>query len=158
MSYIGATSSNPGCVFCTALAGGDDRKSLVLVRRQHAFLILNLYPYAPGHLMAVLNRHVGAVTEASPQEVAGVMELVGLATTILAAEYRAEGFNVGLNQGRVAGAGVLDHLHVHLVPRWNGDTNFMTVIGNVRVLPEDLGATARRLRPIFERLARSDDL
>jgi ATP adenylyltransferase len=146
MSYIGATSSNPGCVFCTALAGGDDRKSLVLVRRLHAFLILNLYPYAPGHLMAVLNRHVGAVTEASPQEVAGVMELVGLATTILAAEYRAEGFNVGMNQGRVAGAGILDHLHVHVVPRWTGDTNFMSVVGDTRVHPESLEASYDRLK------------
>jgi ATP adenylyltransferase len=146
MSYIGATSSNPGCVFCTALAGGDDRKSLVLVRRLHAFLILNLYPYAPGHLMAVLNRHVGAVIEASPQEVAGVMELVGLATTILAAEYRAEGFNVGLNQGRVAGAGVVDHLHVHVVPRWTGDTNFMSVVGDTRVHPESLEASYDRLK------------
>jgi ATP adenylyltransferase len=146
MSYIGATSSTPGCVFCAALAGGDDRKSLVLLRRPNAFLILNLYPYAPGHLMAVLNRHVGAVTEASHEEVAGVMELVGLATTILAAEYRAEGFNVGLNQGRVAGAGVLDHLHIHVVPRWNGDTNFMSVVGDTRVHPESLEASYDRLK------------
>jgi ATP adenylyltransferase len=146
MSYIGATSSNPGCVFCTALSGGDDRRSLVLLRRPQAFLILNLYPYAPGHLMAVLNRHVGALTEASPEEIAGAMELVRLATTILAAEYRAEGFNVGLNLGRVAGAGVLDHLHVHVVPRWNGDTNFMPVLGDTRVHPESLQSSYDRLK------------
>jgi ATP adenylyltransferase len=146
MSYIGATSSNTGCVFCTALAGRDDRKSLILLRRPHAFLILNLYPYAPGHLMAVLNRHVGTLTEASPEEVGGVMDLAGLATTILAAEYRAEGFNMGLNQGRVAGAGILDHLHVHVVPRWNGDTNFMSVVGDTRVHPESLEASYARLK------------
>jgi len=147
MSYIGAATNAPiGCVFCTALAGRDDRTSLVLVRRPRAFLILNLYPYAPGHLMAVLNRHVGTLNEASPEEVAGAMELVGLATSILAAEYRAEGFNVGLNQGRVAGAGVLDHLHFHVVPRWGGDTNFMPVVGDTRVHPESLEASYDRLK------------
>ena len=147
MSYIGAATNAPsGCVFCSALAGRDDRTSLVLVRRARAFLILNLYPYAPGHLMAVVNRHVGTLNEATAEEIAGAMELVGLATAMLTAEYRAEGFNVGLNQGRVAGAGILDHLHVHVVPRWTGDANFMPILGEVRVLPEALDVTWERLR------------
>ena len=141
MTYIGASKTPSGCVFCEALSGSDDRKSLVLVRRDRAFLILNLYPYAPGHLMAVVNRHVGTVAEAAPDEIAGAVELVTLATQILTAEYRAEGFNVGLNQGRVAGAGIADHLHLHIVPRWNGDTNFIPVVGDVRVIPEALEAT-----------------
>src|SRR5262249_60122156 len=105
------------------------------------FLILNLFPYAPGHLMAVVNRHVGTLADATPDEIAAAVELVTLATRILATEYRAEGFNVGLNQGRVAGAGVVDHLHLHIVPRWHCDTNFIPVIGDVRVMPEALEAT-----------------
>lgn len=146
MSYIGAPKGSGGCVFCDALSGSDDRKSLVLVRRPHAFLILNLYPYAPGHLMAVINRHVGTLVEATADELTGAMELMTLATSLLTAEYQAEGFNVGLNQGRVAGAGVLDHLHVHVVPRWYGDTNFMSVVADTRVHPESLEASYDRLK------------
>jgi len=146
MTYIGASKTPNGCVFCEALSGSDDRKSLVLARRDRAFLILNLYPYAPGHLMAVVNRHVGTLAEAAPDEIAGAVGLVTLATRILTAEYRAEGFNVGLNQGRVAGAGIADHLHMHIVPRWNGDTNFIPVVGDVRVIPEALEATYDRLK------------
>src|SRR5262249_53682598 len=103
MSYITAAKTSGGCVFCEALSGSDDRKSLLLPRGADAFLILNRYPYAAGHLMAVVNRHVGALPEATPGELAGAMELVTLAITILTAEYRPEGFNVGLNQGRIAG-------------------------------------------------------
>ena len=98
MSYVGASKTPSGCVFCEALSGSDDRKSLVLARRDRAFLILNLFPYAPGHLMAVVNRHVGTLADAASDEIAAAVELVTLATRILTAEYRAEGFNVGLNQ------------------------------------------------------------
>ena len=157
MAYVGATSppksDPPGCIFCTALAGSDDAAALVLARGPHAFLILNAYPYAPAHLMAVLNRHIGLVREARPDEMADAMRLVGTATAVLAEEYRAEGFNIGLNQGRVAGAGIADHLHVHVVPRWNGDHNFVSVLGDIRVLPESLEATYVRLRPRFARTA-----
>jgi ATP adenylyltransferase len=155
MAYVGAAappaSSPPGCVFCAALAGCDDAASLILTRGAHAFLILNAYPYSPAHLMAVLNRHVGGLGEARPEELADAMRLVSVATAALEEEYRAEGFNVGLNQGRVAGAGVEGHLHVHVVPRWSGDHNFASVLGDVRVLPESLPATYARLHP---RLAR----
>jgi len=134
-------------VFCHALGGTDDATSLVLVRGSLAFLILNAYPYTPGHLMAVVNRHVGALQDARPDEIADAMRLVSLATTALTEEYRAEGFNIGLNQGRAAGAGIEGHLHVHVVPRWNGDHNFVSVLGDVRVLPESLAATYARLHP-----------
>ena len=146
MTYITAAKSSGGCVFCEALAGSDDRQSLVLARGPQAFLILNRYPYAAGHLMAVINRHVGTLPEASPDELAGAMELVTLAISLLAAEYRPEGFNVGLNQGRIAGAGIVDHLHLHVVPRWSGDNSFIAVVGDTRVLPEDLETTYDRLK------------
>jgi ATP adenylyltransferase len=146
MTYITAAKTSGGCVFCEALSGSDDRKSLLLARRSKAFLILNRYPYAAGHLMAVVNRHVGTLPETAPDEVVGAMELVTLAISILSAEYRPEGFNVGLNQGRIAGAGIVDHLHVHVVPRWGGDNSFISVVGDTRVLPEDLETTYDRLK------------
>ena len=146
MSYIStAGSPEAGCVFCAALAIGDDRRALILQRGTHAFLILNAFPYASGHLMAVITRHVGTIEAATAGELAEAMALVQSATRALDAAYHPDGFNVGLNQGRVAGAGVLGHLHLHLVPRWNGDTNFMPVIGDTRVLPESLETTYDRL-------------
>jgi ATP adenylyltransferase len=146
MAWIAGSRSAAGCVFCTARDGSDDRASLVLFRGAHAFLILNAYPYAPGHLMAVTNRHVAAIGDARPEELTDAMTLVQRAVAALSVEYRAEGFNVGLNQGRVAGAGIEDHLHVHVVPRWGGDHNFATVVADTRVLPEDLATTWQRLR------------
>ena len=146
MAWIGGSRPAAGCVFCTARDGVDDRAALVLLRGAHAFLILNAYPYAPGHLMAVTNRHVAAVGEAQPEELTDAMTLVQRGVAALTLEYRAEGFNVGLNQGRAAGAGIEDHLHVHVVPRWGGDHNFLTVVGDTRVLPEELTTTWDRLR------------
>jgi ATP adenylyltransferase len=108
--------------------------------------MLNAYPYAPGHLMAVINSHVGAIERADPAELMEVLGLVRGATAALTAEYAAAGFNIGVNQGQVAGAGAPDHLHVHVVPRWPGDFNFMPVLGSVRVLPETLEQTWERLR------------
>jgi ATP adenylyltransferase len=142
----GVPAPSESCIFCEAVQAADDRRWLVVHRSDHAYLILNTYPYAPGHVMAVLNRHVGSLAEADAQELADVMREVQRATAALAREYRAEGFNVGLNQGRVAGAGIEGHLHVHVVPRWNGDANFMTVLAETRVLPEALDATWERLR------------
>jgi ATP adenylyltransferase len=146
MSYITSARTPGGCVFCDALAGSDDRTSLLLTRGAQAFLILNRYPYAAGHLMAVVNRHVGTLLETRSEEVSAAMELVALGMSILSAEYRPEGFNVGLNQGRVAGAGIVDHLHIHAVPRWNGDNSFIAVVGDTRVLPETLETTYDRLK------------
>jgi ATP adenylyltransferase len=146
MAWIGAAKAPAGCVFCSARDGDDDRTTYLLERSDHAYLILNAYPYAPGHLMAVVNRHVGTVGDAQTDELADMMRLVRRGVRALTAEYRAEGFNVGMNQGRAAGAGIEDHLHIHVVPRWNGDSNFVTVVGDTRVLPETLDTTWVRLR------------
>src|SRR5262245_12083816 len=154
LTYVTGTASAPGCIFCEA----DDSPSqndLVLVRARTSYVILNLYPYNNGHLMVVPNRHVASLGASSPEELAELMQLTRDAEVALTEAYQPQGINVGINLGRAAGAGVVDHLHIHLVPRWNGDTNFMSVVGNVRVLPEELGATAARLRPIFERLRTS---
>ncbi len=146
MAWIGASRAPAGCVFCSALESRDDGTTYLLERSDHAFLILNAYPYATGHLMAVVNRHVGMLGQAQTPELADMMRLVQRAVDALTAEYRAEGFNVGMNQGRAAGAGIEDHLHMHVVPRWNGDSNFVSVLGDTRVLPETLETTWERLR------------
>lgn len=152
MSYVStAGDAEAACVFCAALGAGDDRRALILHRGKLAFLVLNAFPYASGHLMAVVTRHVGTIEAATPEELAEAMTLIQTATRALDATYRPDGFNVGLNQGRVAGAGVLGHLHVHLVPRWGGDTNFMPVIGETRVLPEALETTYDRLTAALSR-------
>jgi ATP adenylyltransferase len=151
LPYVSGAGAADGCIFCTALARGAD-EPLLLFRGRTCFVILNLYPYNNGHLMVVPNRHVATLADTEPGELAELMALTRHAEIALTEAYRAHGLNVGMNLGRPAGAGVADHLHVHVVPRWNGDTNFMSVVGNVRVLPEELDATAARLRPIFERL------
>jgi ATP adenylyltransferase len=145
MAYVGGAPT-AGCVFCAALASSDDRANFVLARSTHAFLILNAFPYVSGHMMAVVNRHVGPLVATEEAELADAMRLVKQAVTALTDEYHAQGFNVGINQGRVAGAGIEEHLHIHVVPRWNGDANFMSVLGEVRVLPESLDRTWERLR------------
>jgi ATP adenylyltransferase len=142
-------------VFCHA-RGLDEAAELVLYRGETCFVILNLYPYNNGHLMVVPNRHVATLADSTPDELSELMVLTRRAEIALTEAYRPQGLNVGMNLGRPAGAGVVDHLHVHLVPRWTGDTNFMSVVGEVRVLPEDLEQTAARLRPIFERLAAAE--
>jgi ATP adenylyltransferase len=147
MSYVVAGGAPAGaCVFCAALAAGDDRAALVVHRGKLAFLILNAYPYASGHVMAALHRHGGGLEDASPAEIQEAMDLVGRAIRALTAAYRPHGFNVGVNQGRVAGAGVPDHVHIHVVPRWEGDNSFMPVVAETRVLPESLDATYERLK------------
>jgi ATP adenylyltransferase len=150
------------CVFCDASSGSvrlqpdPARDALVLVRGRVSFVILNKYPYNNGHLMVVPNRHAPNLATLTADEQTELMMLTRHAEIALTEAYAPHGINVGINLGKPAGAGVLDHLHVHLVPRWNGDTNFMTAIGNTRVLPEDLGESAGKLRPIFERLAKGD--
>jgi len=146
MQYVSGAQTPTGCIFCTAPAASDDRNQLVLHRGAHGYLILNAYPYASGHLLAVVYRHIATLAEASRDEAADLMTLVTTATKLLAEEYRPDGFNVGLNQGRVAGAGIADHLHMHVVPRWSGDNNFVAVVGETRVLPEALDVTYDRLK------------
>lgn len=149
MAYVTSAGVPPatpaGCIFCDALASGDDRRNLILRRGPKAFLILNKYPYASGHVMAAVNRHVGSLEETASEEIGQVMELVQAVVRALGRAYAPEGFNVGLNQGRAAGAGVPKHLHIHVVPRWSGDVNFMPVVSDTRVLPESLDTTYDRL-------------
>lgn len=150
MAYVGAAVPAPGCIFCHALSAGDDRGTLVLHRDPEAFLILNAYPYAAGHLMAVPTRHVASIADASPAEFAAVMRLVQVAVRAITSEYRPDGFNVGLNEGRAAGAGIPGHLHMHVVPRWSGDANFLAVVGDTRVVPEALDRTWERLKKALD--------
>jgi ATP adenylyltransferase len=160
LAYVtgSAASSEPSpndsaCLFCEAgsRAAEDD---LVLVRGRVSFVILNRFPYNNGHLMVAPLRHVASLAAATDEELVEVTRFTRDAEIALTEAYAPHGINVGINLGRPAGAGIVDHFHVHLVPRWNGDTSFMSVIGNVRVLPEELSQTATRLRPIFERLSR----
>jgi len=150
LAYVsGSVEPAKGCVFCDAQQEDAEPGSLVLARGAACFVILNLYPYNNGHLMVVPNRHVARLADATPEELGELIRLTQLSEKVLTDAYNPQGLNVGMNLGRPAGAGIADHLHVHVVPRWTGDTNFMSVVGEVRVLPEDLEKTAERLRPLF---------
>jgi ATP adenylyltransferase len=152
LDYVSkASDSTASCIFCDALTGSTNAE-LIVHRGRAAYVILNKYPYNNGHLMVVFNRHLPRLAEATPDELNEVMALTRAAEIVLTEAYHPHGFNTGLNIGKPAGAGVLDHLHVHIVPRWNGDTNFMTVTGETRVLPEQLPQTAARLVSIFDRV------
>ena len=149
MSYIG--DGKPiGCIFCVKPAEQQDEKNLILHRSQRAYVLLNLYPYNSGHLMVVPYLHSGDLAALPPDISAEVMSLTQKSVAVLTAEYGPQGFNVGINLGEVAGGSISAHLHVHVVPRWGGDTNFMPVTAETKVLPETLDQTYRRLRPRFE--------
>jgi ATP adenylyltransferase len=156
MAYIGASSAPAGCLFCRVARARDDRAHLVLARRGAALLMLNRYPYNPAHLMVATGRHVGRFAALAAAEREELFALLALAERALRDEYRPHGINVGANLGRVAGAGFAGHLHLHLVPRWNGDTNFMPVVGETKVLPEALGRTWSRLRRALRRIGGAD--
>ena len=151
-SYVTRTEDANPCVFCAALST-DSGRQLVVHEGQLAYVILNLYPYNAGHLMVVPRRHVGTLALLERDELTEMALLTQLSEKVLTEAFNPQGINIGMNLGRPAGAGIVDHLHTHLVPRWNGDTNFMTVVGEVRVLPEELPRTAERLRPIFQQLS-----
>jgi ATP adenylyltransferase len=138
-----------GCVFCRP---SDDL--LIVHQGQLSYVVLNLYPYNNGHLMVVPYRHESTLAGLTRDEMNEVGALTQRSERVLREAYQLEGINVGVNLGAPAGAGIESHVHLHLVPRWNGDTNFMTVVGQTRVLPEDIRMTAARLKPLFERLAR----
>jgi ATP adenylyltransferase len=152
LAYVTRADDATACVFCDAPASESSRR-LVVYEGRLTYVILNLYPYNSGHLMVVPRRHVGTLAALDRDELTEMALLTQVAEQALTEAYRPQGINVGMNLGRPAGAGILDHLHVHVVPRWTGDTNFMTVVGDIRVLPEELPQTAERLRPIFTRLA-----
>jgi ATP adenylyltransferase len=152
LAYVTGSKSDEGCVFCRA-PDVSEPESLVVYSGTTCFVVLNLYPYNNGHLMVVPYRHVGTLSDLTGDELQEMAKLTQRSEAALTEAYQPHGLNIGINLGKPAGAGVLDHIHVHLVPRWNGDTNFMTVVGEVRVLPEDLQNSANRLRPIFAKLA-----
>lgn len=137
------------CFLCTAVTGTEDDATRIVHRGARAFIILNAYPYNTGHLMIAPDRHIATLTELDESERTEIMELISRATLVLTDAMGAQGFNVGMNLGQVAGAGVPGHLHVHVVPRWASDTNFMPVIGETKVLPEMLADTYAKLKPGF---------
>ena len=150
MAYIEAPKDpSDGCIFCDLPALGDDAKVHIVARAERAFAILNSFPYNPGHLMVAPFRHTDELGSLDEAERRDVDDLLARSTDVLDAEMSPHGFNLGMNLGRVAGAGIVGHLHWHVVPRWNGDTNFMPVVGQTRVLPELLDETYRRLAPRF---------
>jgi ATP adenylyltransferase len=150
MEYIRAAKDEPEdapCIFCRIRDGEEDER--VLARTDLAFVVLNKFPYSPGHVLLIPNRHVGEVEALDDGESLGLQRLLQRSVRALKEEYEPHGFNVGMNLGRIAGAGVPDHLHWHVVPRWGADTSFMPVIGQTIVLPELVEETARRLGPRF---------
>lgn len=154
LAYVTGSGGATGCVFCNALSE-PEAEPLIVFRGATCFVILNLFPYNNAHLMVVPKRHVASLAQASVEERCELMDLASVAETAITEAYAPHGMNMGINLGKPAGAGIPGHLHLHVVPRWDGDTNFMTVVGQTRVLPEELPQTADKLRPIFERLALS---
>jgi ATP adenylyltransferase len=151
LAYVSGGGESAGCVFCDALQD-EDSAPLIVFRGAACFVILNLFPYNNAHLLIVPNRHVATLADADARELTEMMSLARVSELAITETYSPHGMNLGINLGKPAGAGVPGHLHMHVVPRWNGDTNFMTVVGQTRVLPEELPVTADRLRPIFARL------
>lgn len=154
LAYVSGGEKSDACVFCAAL-DSDDAAPLIAFRGTACFVILNLFPYNNAHLLIVPKRHVAALADATPEERQELIDLAAVAETAIHEVYAPHGMNMGINLGKAAGAGIPGHLHLHVVPRWSGDTNFMTVVGETRVLPEELPVTADKLRPIFERLTRA---
>ena len=148
-AYVTGGAAAPGCVLCTALERSGQADSLVVSVTTLSFIVMNLYPYNPGHVMVAPRRHVGSLTQATPDELAELMAQARRLEQVLQQAYHPDGVNLGMNLGRVAGAGVADHIHLHVVPRWKGDTNFMTVVGETRVIPEDPAVAGARLRAFF---------
>jgi ATP adenylyltransferase len=144
LEYIQSADDQPGCVFCTA-ADIDDEAGLIVHRGDLAFVLLNKYPYCGGHVMVAPYRHCGALGDLTDAEALEIHRLASVAVDVLGEVMSPQGFNLGWNLGRVAGAGILDHVHEHIVPRWAGDTNFMPVLADVKVMPEHLSDTRRKL-------------
>lgn len=154
MAYVTGADAPPetprGCVFCDLPAGDDDDAAYILYRGRRAFVIMNLYPYNNGHLMVIPYAHVDALTALDEPTVSEMMVLTQRAQTVIQERMHPQGFNLGMNQGRAGGAGIAEHVHLHVVPRWVGDTNFMPVVGDLRVMPQHLDETYALLRPGFE--------
>lgn len=146
MKYVTDTSNPDGCVFCTAPAQADDAKNLIVHRGKDCYAILNRYPYTSGHLMVLPFAHTASIEQLTPEVRSELIEMVNHAIGVLRAMYHPDGFNVGINMGEAAGAGIADHAHIHIVPRWAGDTSFISTVGETRVIPEELSVTWQRIR------------
>jgi ATP adenylyltransferase len=146
MEYILSPKSGEGCIFCEALKQADGPENLIVYRGTHAFVMLNRFPYTSGHLMIVPNEHQPSLELLSASSRANVMDLSARAIEVLNALYTPQGYNLGMNIGNAAGAGISEHIHLHVVPRWVGDTNFMSSVSQTRVLPELLEETYRRVK------------
>ncbi|MBO8128292.1 MAG: HIT domain-containing protein [Peptococcaceae bacterium] len=147
-----AKTADPECIFCQKFNDNHekDAENLVLARTERCFVLMNLYPYNNGHLLVAPQRHVGDMTELAQDEMTELFEVTSWMLTVLRRAFNPDGFNVGINVGRVAGAGIPGHFHIHIVPRWNGDTNFMPVLGDVKVISESLDDTYRKLKAAME--------
>lgn len=155
MAYIEGNSGEQGCIFCNRLAQDDDSENLILRRSERCFVILNRYPYTNGHLMAVPVAHVDSLEKLSEADQAELIHISSRAIEVLRHAYAPDGFNVGVNIGEAAGAGIADHVHIHIVPRWSGDTNFMASTAATRVLPESLDESYRRLQEAWHETFRA---
>jgi len=147
-----AGGDDDGCIFCDHLAEGDDVSARILYRGERTFVILNAFPYNTGHLMVAPSRHIGDICDLDDDERAELMKITSQSVAIIRDAMDAHGFNIGINLGTVAGAGIPGHVHMHVVPRWDGDTNFMPVVGETKVLPEMIEQTDAKLRPRFAEL------
>jgi len=150
MDYITNNNKEDGCVFCAAQNMQDSPENLIAHRGERAYVIINRYPYTSGHLMVIPFQHVSNLEELDPETRSEMMELTSRCTTSLRNIYNPQGFNIGVNIGDVAGAGVIGHVHIHIVPRWKGDTNFMSSVGQTRVIPETLEDTYERVKNEFQ--------
>jgi ATP adenylyltransferase len=149
--YVSQSGPETACIFCEALKRPQDADSLILFRGQYNFILLNRYPYTTGHAMVAPYDHVASLDEAAPETLSEMIQLCQRFERALAAEYKPDGYNLGMNLGRIAGAGVAGHLHMHVLPRWAGDTSFMTTVGEARLEPEELSTTYEKLRAHFEK-------
>jgi len=155
MKYILRSSKkHDGCILCAEANKNDDRKNYILYRGRYSFVIMNLYPYNNGHLLIVPNTHESEMDNLPIEELTDLMRVTQASVNILKEAMKPEGFNVGINLGKSAGAGIPEHLHIQIVPRWTGDTSYLTVFDETRVMPELLDGTYERLRPYFEKLSR----
>jgi ATP adenylyltransferase len=151
MKYITQSEADPGCIFCMKPEQQQDEDNGILLRARSVYVILNAYPYNPGHLMVVPYDHISTITDLPVAVVADLMTVARRSVAILGEAMAPQGVNIGVNQGQAAGAGIADHIHLHVVPRWLGDTNFMTSVGETKVLPELVKDTYARLAPLFSR-------
>jgi len=152
MEYILSDNKDPGCIFCTDDNREKHEDRLILFVGQKTMVMMNKYPYINGHLLVAPKRHVHGLDQLTDEENLDLLVMVRKSIDILKKTFKAEGFNVGLNLGKVAGAGVEEHMHFHIVPRWYGDTNYMTVFAEVRVIPEHIEETYKKLKPHFENI------